>query len=49
MVGLTAKQLKNYNDHGYVAPIDVLTTDEAYEIRKEIELIEEIMPNELNK
>ena len=37
MTSLTTKQLKDYNDHGYVAPIDVLTSDEAYEIRNEIE------------
>ena len=47
MATLTAKQLKDYNDHGYVAPIDVLTSNEAYEIRKEIEEFENRWPNEL--
>jgi len=47
MTSLTAKQLQDYNDHGYVAPIDVLTLDEANEIRKEIEVIENRWPNEL--
>ena len=48
MTGLTAKQLKNYNDHGYVAPIDILTSNEAYKIRQEIEKIENRWPNELD-
>ena len=48
MTGLTAKQLQDYNDHGYVAPIDVLTSDEAYEIRKEIEKIENRWSTELD-
>ncbi len=47
MTSLTSKQLQDYNDHGYVAPIDVLTLDEASEIRKEIEVIENRWPNEL--
>ena len=48
MTSLTSKQLQDYNDHGYVAPIDVLTLDEASEIRKEIEVIENRWPNELD-
>jgi len=48
MTSLTTKQLKDYNDHGYVAPIDVLTSDEAYEIRNEIEEIENRWPTELD-
>ena len=48
MTSLTAKQLKDYNDHGFIAPIDVLTSDEANEIRKEIEKIEKRWPNELD-
>tara|TARA_B100000809_G_scaffold183173_1_gene180940 strand:- start:228 stop:1055 length:828 start_codon:yes stop_codon:yes gene_type:complete len=48
MTGLTTKQLQDYNDHGYVAPIDVLTSDETYEIRKEIEKIENRWPTELD-
>jgi ectoine hydroxylase-related dioxygenase (phytanoyl-CoA dioxygenase family) len=48
MTDLTTKQLQDYNDHGYVAPIDVLTSDEAYEIRKEIEKIENRWPTELD-
>ena len=37
MTSLTAKQIKDYNDYGYVAPIDVLTPGEANEIKTEIE------------
>ena len=47
MTSLTAKQLKDYNDYGYVAPINVLTLDEAEEIKKEIEHIEKKWPDEL--
>jgi len=47
MSTLTSKQLKQYKDDGYVAPIDVLSKEEAYEIRKEIENIEKKYPNEL--
>ena len=48
MAGLTTKQLKDYENYGYVSPIDVLTSTEASEIRKEIEVIENRWPNELN-
>ena len=44
---LTPKQLKDYNNHGYVAPIDILTVDEANEIKEEIEKIEKKWPKEL--
>ena len=47
MPSLTPKQLKQYEEDGYVAAIDVLSKDEAVEIRKEIELIEKKWPNEL--
>jgi non-haem Fe2+, alpha-ketoglutarate-dependent halogenase len=47
MTHLTPKQIKDYNDHGYVAPINVLTSEEANKIRKEIEKIENNWPNEL--
>ena len=46
---LSANQLKQYNDEGFVSPIDVFSKDKANEIRKEIELIEQMMPGELNK
>ena len=44
---LSSKEIKNYKDHGFVAPIDVLTSEEVAEIKKEIEHIEKKWPNEL--
>ncbi len=45
---LTTSQLKQYEDKGYVAPIEALSQDEANEVRKEIEFIEQKWPNELD-
>ena len=47
MPKLSSNQLQEYNDNGFVAPIEVLTKAEAFEIRKEIENIETKWPNEL--
>ena len=47
MSALNAKQLKDYNDNGFVSPINVLSLEEAAEIKKEIEYIEKKWPNEL--
>jgi len=47
MSSLTVKQIQQYQDEGYVSPIDVLSKDEAKEIRDEIENIEKKWPNEL--
>ena len=47
MFSLTAYQLNQYKEKGYVTPIDVLSSNEAFEIRKEIEKIEDKWPNEL--
>jgi len=47
MPSLTSDQLKQYEEEGYVAPIDVLSKEEAKEVREEIELIEKKWPNEL--
>ncbi len=44
---LTSKQLTQYNNNGYVAPIDILSLQEAKKIKKEIEYIEKKWPNEL--
>ncbi len=49
MTYLTSNQLKQYNQEGYLAPINILTEDEALAVRKEIELIEKKMPNEIDK
>ena len=47
MSSLTPKQLKQYEEEGYAAPIDALSKEEAIEVREEIELIEKKWPNEL--
>jgi len=47
MSSLTSDQLRQYEDEGYVAPIDVLSKEEANEVKEEIELIEKKWPNEL--
>ena len=47
MSKLSSNQLQEYNDNGYVAPIEVLTKGQAFEIRKEIENIETKWPDEL--
>ena len=49
MTNLSSNQLKQYNNEGYIAPINILSTEEAIEARKEIELIEKKIPNEINK
>ena len=46
-MSLTADQIKDYEDNGYISPIDILSKDEANEIREEIEFIEKKWPNEL--
>ena len=46
-MSLTADQINDYEDNGYVSPIDVLSKTEANEIREEIEFIEKKWPNEL--
>ena len=47
MSSLNEKQLKDYEDYGFVAPIDVLTLEEAKKIKEEIEYIEKKWPDEL--
>ena len=49
MTYLTSNQLKQYEDEGFVSPIDIFSSKKAKEIRDEIELIEREMPNELDK
>ena len=46
---LSANQLKQYDDEGFVSPIDIFSKGRANKIRKEIELIEKTIPGELNK
>jgi len=47
MISLNAKQLKDYEDQGFVAPVDILTLEEATKIKEEIEYIEKKWPDEL--
>ena len=47
MTTLTSRQLKKYEEHGYVAPINVLSLEEVNGIKKEIEYIEKKWPDEL--
>ena len=46
---LSPNQLKQYEDEGFVSPINIFSKDKAKEIRDEIELIEKEMPEELEK
>ena len=46
---LSANQLKQYKDEGFISPIDIFSKDKANKIRKEIEQIEEKIPGELDK
>ena len=47
MANLSPEQIKQYQDKGYLAPIEALTEDEANEVKEEIEFIEKKWPNEL--
>jgi len=49
MTYLSSNQLKQYEDEGFVSPIDIFSKEKAKEIRNEIELIEKDMPKELEK
>jgi non-haem Fe2+, alpha-ketoglutarate-dependent halogenase len=44
---LSANQLKQYDDVGFISPINIFSKEKAKEIRNEIELIEKEIPNEL--
>ena len=46
---LSSNQLKQYEDKGFVSPINIFSKEKAKEIRNEIELIEKEMPEELEK
>ena len=47
MSNLSKSKINQYNEKGYLAPIDALTKDEANEVKDEIEFIEKKWPNEL--
>ena len=46
---LSSNQLKQYQDEGFVSPINIFSDVKAKKIRNEIELIEKNMPGELEK
>ena len=46
--GLTANQLKEYNVKGYLAPINILSSEEVKKIRVEIESVEKKWPDQIN-
>ena len=46
---LSEDQIKQYNQKGYVSPIQALTKNQAQEVKEEIEFIENKWPNELKK
>jgi ectoine hydroxylase-related dioxygenase (phytanoyl-CoA dioxygenase family) len=45
---LSSNQLKQYEDEGFVSPINIFSKEKANEIRDEIELIEKEKPGELD-
>ena len=49
MTYLSPNQLKQYEDEGFVSPINIFSKVKAKEIRNEIELIEKEIPGELEK
>ena len=48
MTYLSSNQLKQYEDEGFVSPINIFSKEKANEIRNEIELIEKEIPGELD-
>ena len=49
MTYLSSNQLKQYENQGYISPIEILSSSEALKAREEIELIEKKIPNGINK
>ena len=47
MSSLSPSQIQKYNDDGFITPVNIFSKDEANEIKKEIEYIENKWPNEL--
>ena len=45
MSNLSEQQINSYRKNGYVSPIDILSTQEAKEVREEIEIIENKYPD----
>tara|TARA_Y100000741_G_scaffold132456_1_gene99713 strand:+ start:51 stop:221 length:171 start_codon:yes stop_codon:yes gene_type:complete len=49
MTYLNSNQLKQYQDEGFVSPVNIFSKEKAKEIRDEIELIEKKLPMNLKK
>ena len=49
MTYLSSIQLKQYEDKGFVSPINIFSKNKTNEIKNEIEIIEKELPNELEK
>ncbi len=47
-MGLTAAQVDHFNEHGFVAPIDVMSAEEAGELRRLLEEAEAAYPEHLH-
>ena len=45
MSNLSEQQINSYKENGYVSPIDILSPQEAKEVREEIEIIENKCPD----
>ena len=45
---LTEKQIKQYNDEGFIAPIRVMSEDEAIKVKDRVEEAEKAFPKEFN-
>jgi ectoine hydroxylase-related dioxygenase (phytanoyl-CoA dioxygenase family) len=47
MSSLSSSQIKQYQDKGFIAPVEALTNEEANQVKDEIEFIEKKWPSEL--
>ena len=45
--GLSDKQINEYNENGYIAPIDILSLEQVKKIREEIDYVEKKWPDEI--
>ena len=45
---LKLSQIQQYNENGFLSPIDMLNLDEVRKLRDEIELIETKWPEQIN-
>jgi non-heme Fe2+,alpha-ketoglutarate-dependent halogenase len=45
---LTQKQIKRYQEEGFISPIDVMSEDEALSYKQRLEAVEDGYPDEIN-